>query len=148
MSFLLLNCTKDVKLNNLNQEQKDVVNCILSADSTMELILYKSNLPLSSVEKFSLIKDAQVEISEGNNTETLIFSGGDFLEYGSAQGSYQSSKLVEEGKTYTLNITGNENKDLSSEIYIPTAPSILAPEIVFTPNPEILLKTLTDKEFE
>ena len=56
---ILFSCTKDIKLNNENQEQKDVVNCILSADSAMELVLYKSNLPLSSSSTYSLIKDAQ-----------------------------------------------------------------------------------------
>lgn len=143
-AVIFFSCTKDIKLNNANQEQKAVVNCILSVDSTMELVLYKSNLPLSSLDKFDLIKDAQVEITASNNTETLVFAGGDFIENGEVQGAYFSSQIVTEGKNYALSITGNDHKDLSAEIYIPKSPNILTPEINIKTEESELIFTIND----
>ena len=142
--FFLATCEKEIDLTNPHESKKNVINAIFAVDSTMEVVLYKSNLPLSKNEKFDLITDATIEIEESGTKESLIFSGGKYISSGEPEGSYKSLKKVEIGKTYHLTVEGKGIYNLKSSIKIPDVPNITNPIFVTTIDGDELHFTIND----
>jgi len=144
----LFSCEKEIELTNPNAERKNVVNAIFNIDSTMKVLLYKSNLPLSSDDEFDLITNAKVEIAENGIKEELEFSGGKIIEMGIPEGYYVSPKTISEGKTYSLTVSGEGIKEMNATIKAPKKVIVNTPILKNTKNGQELSFSIDDASDE
>lgn len=129
LSVILIACEETVTNVELPYVEQLVVSCVLeNGDLVDSLRLERTLPPLESYdEEKALVKDAKVEISDGENIFNLYYFDG----------YYRSNSLIAQaGKTYKLNVEW-KGKKVTATTFVP--PPIEIPKI------EYEITTITDQ---
>lgn len=95
--LILMSCMKPIKINIDDKGRKIVVNSIFTADSTIKIVLQRSNYILDNTHTYPVINDAKIDLFENNIKIETISSANQ-------EGKYNFKHIVKEGKTYGIEI--------------------------------------------
>lgn len=119
ITIMVVSCEKDITVDLPEPEERIVVEGYISPGSPPLVFISKTAPFFAPLDSLSLlqytVRDAQVIISDGTTTDTLIapFSSTGYL--------YTSLNMIGEvGKSYALKIRLADGRELSSETTIPS----------------------------
>ncbi len=122
ISLTLLSCEQTVTNIELPYLEQLVVNCVLQNGDVVDSLRLERTLPL--LEKYdedkALVKDAKVEISDGENNYTLYYQNGFYKN---------DSLIATSGKKYSLKIEW-KGKKATANTFVPNPVEI--PELNYT----------------
>ena len=110
-SIILFSCEETVTNAGLPYIEQLVVSCVLeNGDLVDSLRLERTLPPLEHYdEEKALVKDANVQINDGENTYNLFYANGYYRSY---------NLVVQAGKTYILNIEW-KGKKVTATTFVP-----------------------------